>query len=127
VVGQLATDGLSMLGSWRAQGQAEEVVTILQGFERAAPKGVRVVYAAGADPRTEDTSGIAAAVDVVKSADATVLVMGEHFDLSGEARGRADIGVPPSQIELARQVLATGKPVVVVLANGRPLAMSWLA
>src|SRR5690606_2102990 len=41
VVGQLATDGLSMLGSWRAQGQAEEVVTILQGFERAAPKGVR--------------------------------------------------------------------------------------
>ncbi len=127
VVGELAGDGLSMLGSWRAQGRAEDVVTILEGFEQAAPKGLKVVYAAGADPRNEDMSGIDAAVDLVKSADATVLVIGEHFDLSGEARSRADIGLPLSQLELARRVLATGKPVVVVLANGRPLAMPWLA
>lgn len=127
VVGALASDGLSMLGSWRAQGRAEEVVTILQGFERAAPKGLEIAYAAGADPRNDDTSGIAAAVELVESADATVLVIGEHFDLSGEARSRADIGIPASQLELAREVLATGKPVVVVLANGRPLAMPWLA
>jgi len=127
VVGALASDGLSMLGSWRAQGRVEDVVTILQGFEQAAPKGLEVVYAAGADPRNEDVSGIAAAVEVVKASDVTVLVIGEHFDLSGEARSRADIGLPSSQLELARQVLATGKPVVVVLANGRPLAMQWLA
>ena len=127
VVGALASDGLSMLGSWRAQGRAEEVVTILQGFERAAPKGLEVVYAAGADPRNDDTTGIAAAVELVESADATVLVIGEHFDLSGEARSKADIAIPASQLELAREVLATGKPVVVVLANGRPLAMPWLA
>ncbi len=127
VVGSLANDGLSMLGSWRAQGRAEEVVTILQGFERAAPKGMKVVYAAGADPRTDDASGVEAAVAAVQSADAAVLVIGEHFDLSGEARSRADIGIPPSQIELARRVLATGKPVVVVLANGRPVAIPWLA
>ena len=127
VVGALASDAMSMLGSWRAQGRADDVITILQGFERAAPKGMEVVYSAGADPRTTDTSGIAAAVEVAKSADAIVLVIGEHFDLSGEARSRADIGLPESQLELARQVLATGKPVVVVLANGRPLAMQWLA
>jgi Glycosyl hydrolase family 3 C terminal domain. len=115
-----------MLGSWRAQGRAEEVVTILQGFERAAPK-LKVVYAAGADPRSADTSGIDAAVAAVQAADATVLVIGEHFDLSGEARSRSDISIPPSQIELAKRVLATGKPVVVVLANGRPVEMPWLA
>ena len=127
VVGALASDAMSMLGSWRAQGRAEDVITILQGFERVAPKGMEIVYSAGADPRTADTSGVAAAVEVAKSADAIVLVIGEHFDLSGEARSRADIELPESQLELARQVLATGKPVVVVLANGRPLAMQWLA
>lgn len=127
VVGALADDGLSMLGSWRAQGRAEEVVTILQGIKQAAPKSLEVTFAAGADPRTDDVSGIGAAVDLVRAADATVLVIGEHFDLSGEARSRADIEIPASQLELARQVFATGKPVVVVLANGRPLAMQWLA
>lgn len=127
VVGALADDGLSMLGSWRAQGRAEEVVTILQGIKQAAPKSLEISFAAGADPRTEDLSGIGAALDVVRAADATVLVIGEHFDLSGEARSRADIEIPASQLELARQVFAIGKPVVVVLANGRPLAMQWLA
>lgn len=127
VVGALANDGLSMLGSWRAQGRAEEVVTILQGLQQSAPKSLEITYAAGADPRSEDVSGISGALDIVRAADATVLVIGEHFDLSGEARSRADIGVPESQLELARQVFATGKPVIVVLANGRPLAMQWLA
>src|SRR5690606_200601 len=126
VVGALADDGLSMLGSWRAQGRAEDVVTILEGFRRALPKGVEVVFAPGADPRSEDLAQIDAAVRAVESADATVLVIGEHFDLSGEARSRSDIGLPKSQLELAQRVLATGKAVVVVLANGRPLAMPWL-
>src|SRR5690606_12655226 len=61
VVGALASDAMSMLGSWRAQGRAEDVVTILQGFERAAPKGLKVVYAPGADPRSDYLSGIDAA------------------------------------------------------------------
>lgn len=127
VVGALASDGMSMLGSWRAQGRAEDVITILQGFERAAPQGMEVVYSPGADPRSPDVSAVPAAVELAKSADATVLVIGEHFDLSGEARSRADITLPESQSELARQVLGIGKPVIVVLANGRPLAMQWLA
>jgi len=127
VVGALADDGLSMLGSWRAQGRAEDVITIRQGIERAAPKGLKILYAPGADPRSDDLSQIDAAVNAVQVADAAVLVIGEHFDLSGEARSRADIELPASQIALAERVLATGKPVVVVLTNGRPLAMTWLA
>jgi beta-glucosidase len=127
VIGALATDGLSALGSWRAQGKADEVVTILAGLTAAAPKTLKVLSAPGADPRTADFSGIPAAVKLVKSADVTVLVIGEDYDLSGESRSRSDLELPASQMELARRVLATGKPVVVVLANGRPLAVPWLA
>jgi beta-glucosidase len=127
VIGALATDGLSSLGSWRAQGKADEVVTVLKGITAAAPRTMKVITAPGADPRSADLSAISWAVKIAKSADATVLVIGEDYDLSGEARSRADLDLPASQLELARQVLAIGKPVVVVLANGRPLAMSWLA
>ena len=127
VIGALATDGLSALGSWRGQGKAEEVVTFLQGITVAAPKTLKVLSAPGADPRSADLTGIPAAVKLAKSADVTVLVIGEDYDLSGESRSRSDLELPASQLELARKVLATGKPVVVVLANGRPLALPWLA
>ena len=127
VIGQLATDGLSQLGSWRAQGKADDVVTILKGITAAAPKNLKILSAPGADPRNNDLTGIPAAVKLAKSADVTVLVIGEDFDMSGESRSRSSIELPPSQRELAMQVLATGKPVVVVLSNGRPLAIPELA
>jgi beta-glucosidase len=127
VIGALADDGLSMLGSWRAQGSAEDVVTILQGIRAVAPKTLQVSYAAGADPRTTDTTQIPAAVELASRSDATLLVIGEHFDLSGEARSRSDIGLPTSQLQLAQRVIDAGKPVIVLLANGRPLAMPEIA
>jgi beta-glucosidase len=132
VIGALSTDGLSALGSWRAQGKADDVVTILAGITAAAPATLKVLSAPGADPRKPaDFSGINAAVKLAKGADLTVLVIGEDFDLSGEARSRSDLELPANQLELARRVLAAGKsakkPIIVVLANGRPLAMQWLA
>jgi beta-glucosidase len=127
VIGQLATDGLSQLGSWRAQGKADDVVTILEGITAAAPKNLKILSAPGADPRNNDRTGIPAAVELAKSSDVAVLVIGEDFDMSGEARSRSSIELPPSQRELAMQVLATGKPVVVVLSNGRPLAIPEVA
>jgi beta-glucosidase len=126
VIGALATDGRSAIGSWKAQGREEEAVTLLKGLTAAAPK-LKLLTAPGADPRNLDLSAIPAAVKAAKSADVTVLMIGEDFDLSGEARSRSNLELPPSQLELARRVLATGKPVVVVLANGRPLAMSEIA
>jgi beta-glucosidase len=140
VIGALADDGLSALGSWRAQGRAEDVVTILQGIRAAAPGNVRVVYESGADPRKPEATSFDAAVSAAKAADTILLVIGEDFDLSGESRSRSDLELPANQLELARRVLAAAapaparkgraaapaKPVIVVLANGRPLAMQWL-
>jgi beta-glucosidase len=126
VVGVLANDALSMLGSWRAVGEPENVVTILQGLKNAAPPGMKITYSEGTSPRSDDRSGIGAAVRAVEAADATVLVIGEHFDLSGEARSRANISLPASQLALAQRIIETGKPVVILLVNGRPLAMPWL-
>jgi beta-glucosidase len=127
VIGALATDGMSSLGSWRAQGKAEDVVTVLKGITAALPTSVKIVSAPGADPRNDDLSGIAAAVRLARGADVTVLMIGEDYDLSGEARSRSSLDLPASQLELARRILALGKPVVVVLANGRPLAITELA
>ncbi len=135
VVGALATDALSALGSWRAQGKAEDVVTILQGIQAAVPAGIKVSHAPGAHPKDDarnvDPAALDAAVKLAQDADVTLLVIGEHFDLSGEARSRSDLELPASQMELARRVFAanksSGKPTIVLLSNGRPLAMQWLA
>jgi len=126
VIGSLATDGMSSLGSWRGQGKPEDVVTVLKGITAAAPK-LKITSAPGADPRNLDLSGIPAAVKLARAADVTILMIGEDYDLTGEARSRSSLELPASQRELARQILGTGKPVVVLLANGRPLAISELA
>jgi beta-glucosidase len=110
------------------------VVTILAGLREAAPGNLKITFAPGADPRKpDDDSGFDAAVKAVKAADVTVLVIGEDFDLSGEARSRSSLELPANQLELARRVLTAARtskparPVVVVLANGRPLALQWLS
>src|SRR5690242_11483548 len=76
VIGALATDARSMIGSWKGQGREEDVVTVLKGITAAAPK-VRITSAPGADPRSADVSAIPAAVKLAKSADVTVLMIGE--------------------------------------------------
>ena len=140
VIGALAADSLSALGSWAALGRKEEAIPILAGLREALPKA-RVTFAPGYLPATggfseivaamlsEDKSGFAAAIDAVNASDAVVLVVGEHRELAGEAASRADIGLPGVQLDLAKEVLraAGNKPVVVVLTNGRPLAIPWLA
>ncbi|HZO19594.1 MAG TPA: beta-glucosidase BglX [Gemmatimonadaceae bacterium] len=127
VIGSLATDARSTIGNWAAAGRPEEGVTVLDGIRRAMPSTARVLYARGADSATTDTSGFAEAVRIAREADAVVLVVGEHQEQSAEANNRAFLGLPGAQIGLARAVLATGKPVVIVLMGGRPLAIPVLA
>ncbi|WP_284734737.1 glycoside hydrolase family 3 N-terminal domain-containing protein [Sphingosinicella terrae] len=127
VAGALADDANSQLGSWRALGRAEDVRPLLPALRAALPASTELTYRAGASPRSDDTSGIGAAVEAARDADLVLLVVGEDFDHSGEARSRSDLGLPGAQQALADALLDTGKPVVVLLMNGRPLAIDRLA
>lgn len=120
LIGSLADDARSAIGSWKAQGQEGEVVTLRAALQAARPG---VTYTPGLGPRDEDTSGIAAAVAAAQAADVVVLALGEDYDLTGEARSRADLSLPGHQRDLLAAVAATGKPLVVVLMGGRPLAV----
>jgi len=119
LIGALADDARSTLGSWRARGEAEDSVTLRQALSEAGP----VEYVPGIEPRGEDVSGIPAAVEAARRAELVLLAMGEDFDHSGEARSRSDIALPGAQMALIEALRAAGKPIVAVLMNGRPLAL----
>jgi beta-glucosidase len=133
VIGPLADDTASTLGSWAGAGRAEDVVTLLTGIRRAVAARTRVLYARGAPVDTVNTSGFAEAERLARTADAVLLVLGERADMSAEAASRASLELPGAQLALARAVLRSaraadpGKPVIAVLMNGRPLALQWLA
>ncbi|MGH7474886.1 MAG: glycoside hydrolase family 3 N-terminal domain-containing protein [Longimicrobiales bacterium] len=126
VIGALASDQRSPLGSWAAAGRAEDAVSVLDGIRAAVAPATTVLYAEGAAVEGQDTSGFAEALRVARRADAVVLVLGEHHDMSAEARNRSSLDLPGVQPELARRVMALGKPTVAVLLNGRPLSIPWL-
>jgi beta-glucosidase len=111
--------------------QAVKVPTILDAIHLAAPTA-NILYARGCDNLNPDTSGFDEAVRVSRLADVVVLVLGDRSGLlpdctTGETRDSVDLRLPGVQNELAQAIFATGKPVVVVLVNGRPLAVPDLA
>ncbi|MGZ4176717.1 MAG: glycoside hydrolase family 3 C-terminal domain-containing protein, partial [Solirubrobacteraceae bacterium] len=135
VVGPLADDALDQLGpdvpigyeiSQGAPTPADKVVTTLDGIKAAAPNA-QVTYAQGCDTSCTDTSGFGAAVAAAQSSAVTVIVAGEPSSDSGEASSRSMLDLPGNQLQLIQQIAATGKPYVVVLMNGRPLTIPWLA
>ncbi|MGW7082970.1 glycoside hydrolase family 3 N-terminal domain-containing protein [Streptomyces sp. NPDC054871] len=121
-------DSDDLLGTWTFPGAAKNFPSgkVLAAVKAAAPRA-KVTYAKGVDPEGKDTSGIPAAVSAAKSADVTVVVVGEPPAMSGEAAARSDISLPGGQEKLIEAIAATGKPFVVVLVNGRPLTVGgWL-
>ncbi len=137
VVGPLADDRNSALGNWTGDGRPEDAITILAGLRAALPstevgyaKGVTLDLSVLTDPMASeaaDRTGIGEAVALGRAADATVLVIGETGTMSGEASSRTSLDLPGRQLDLARALIEVGKPVVVVLMNGRPLTIPWLA
>lgn len=127
VIGPLADDARVMLGGWAAAGRAEDAITPLAGIRAAVGPDTTVLYAKGADIDSTDTGGFAEAVRIAGKADAVLLFLGEHHDMSGEANNRASLDLPGVQQQLAQAVYATGKPVAAVLFSGRPLTIEWLA
>ncbi len=123
VAGALAQDALTQLGSWRARGDVNDVVNIIDGLKNNAPEGIEIDYVVGADPYNDDVSGLSDLTEKAANADRILLVLGEHFDLSGEARSRSDLEIPPSQQAMLQAAIDTGKPVSVILVTGRALAI----
>jgi beta-glucosidase len=127
VVGPLADDRRAVIGTWSADGKAEDAVSVLAGIQAALGTGARVLHAKGCEIEGGGDEGFAAAVDAAKQADAVVVVVGESADMSGEASSRSVLDLPGRQMDLVRAVHAAGRPMVVVLLNGRPLTIPWIA
>ena len=103
------------------------IVTQWEGLENKVGKNTKLLYAKGCDIDGNSTEGFAEAVDAANNADVVILSIGERRDLSGEAKSRSDIGIPGVQEELLKALLATGKPVVVLINAGRPLVFGYTA
>jgi beta-glucosidase len=146
VIGPLADSQRDIRGSWSFADDEKEAVTILQGIRNNVPAGLRVEFARGVEMRRRYPSFfdafiptakaapltdaqidglIAEAVAVARRSDVAVVVLGENQDMSGEGASRTSLDLPGRQQQLLEAVVATGKPVALVLMNGRPLNIAW--
>lgn len=133
VIGPLADDQQDMLGSWSGDGRKEDVVTLLAGLRAKASPATKITYARGCAiastgiDATAEALLLDEAVRIAREADVVVVAVGESADMTGEAASRASLDLPGRQMELVKAVIAIGKPTVVVLMNGRPLTINWIA
>src|SRR3984885_1242386 len=146
VVGPIADSKPDTMGSWSIAGNIENTVTVLEGLRRKLGSTVTINYAKGVEidrggtsifddqfvsPRAvlktqpERDAEFQHALEAVKKSDVAVLVMGEAQDMSGERASRSTLTLPGKQQQLLEAAVATGKPIVLVLLNGRPLDITW--
>lgn len=138
VIGGLANDKDSPLGSWRLGSINNSAVSVMEGLQKYTDN--KLTYAKGADVTVgestfifhetineDDKSGFADAVEAAKNAEVVIMALGEHGFMSGEGRSRTTIDLPGVQQELLEAVYAVNKNIVLLLMNGRPLAIPWAA
>lgn len=145
LIGPLADNRENMPGTWSVAADFPKSVSLLDGMKKAVGNRAKIVYAKGtnvvSDPQLDarisifgkptkwdhrsQKEMIAEAVAVASKSDVIVAAVGESAEMSGEASSRSDINLPENQRELLEALLATGKPVVMVMFTGRPLSISW--
>jgi len=125
LIGPLADNQTDMLGTWHASGTDSLVTTVKAGLQNEFPD-TRISYARGCGFTGDDKSGFQEAVAAARQSDVIVMAVGENYQQSGEAASRADLGLPGVQLDLVKELFATGKPVVVLVMAGRPLAIPWI-
>ena len=143
LIGPLGDDKRDMIGNWSGAGDWTKSVTVLEGMKAAVGNSANILYAKGAnisdDPfmvkQMNDQGGnltvdnpdelLKSAVETAKKADVIVLAVGESQGMTGEATSKTNISIPESQQRLMREIYTLGKPVVLVLMNGRPLTLEW--
>ncbi|GAA5125536.1 beta-glucosidase BglX [Luteolibacter yonseiensis] len=124
IIGPLADSSRDMLGSWIAAGNETDAVSVYQGIRQALGGHEKVIHAKGCEMETEDDGLLAEAVRAASHADHVILVVGESWQMSGEAASRSNIRLAKCQRRLAKRILKTGKPCVLVTMSGRPLELS---
>lgn len=145
LVGPLADNHRDMLGTWVIAGEWQKSVSIIEGIKNAVGNNVTINYAKGAnitedslfikrlnygpgmvtvDPKPADEL-LKEAIDAAKKSDVIVAVVGESQSMSGESSSRSDIDIPESQKNMLKELAKLGKPLVIVLFNGRPLTLTW--
>jgi len=126
LIGPLADSALDMLGSWPGASDAENAVTLRTALaEHAERSGMSLSYELGTVISGASESGFPKAIAAAENADVVILALGESGHASGEASSRSTLDLQGNQEKLLESVVATGKPVVLVVFSGRPLAISW--
>ncbi len=126
VVGPLADNGADMLGTWAIVGRGEDAVTVLSGIKAAVSSDTEILYSKGCEIEG-DKEEINEAIKNTSDSDVIIAVVGESSEMSGEAASRIDLNLLGKQLELLKELHKTGKPLVVVLVNGRPLSIPWIS
>lgn len=121
MIGPLVQARRDLEGSWIVESDSLSVVSLMEGVQNKVSGNSRLIYEKGSGVSSSSADGFSAAVEAAKKADVVIMALGETWDMSGEAKSRADISIPGRQEELFEAVKATGKPVIVVLMAGRPL------
>ena len=127
VIGPLAADQKNLIGSWTGDGKAEDAVSVLAGIRKRAGANIKVTHALGCDIPCASSDGFNEATKVAREADFTILVVGESAEMSGEAASRSSLDLPGRQLDLVKAIHETRKPYAVVLMNGRPMTINWVA
>jgi beta-glucosidase len=128
LIGPLAEDSSDMVGAWSGANNFGDVRTLRATMtERAQQSGAILTFARGTEISGTSDSGFAAAVAAANNSDVAILALGESSDMSGEAASRAHLDLPGNQQQLLEAVVATGKPVVLLVFSGRPLVLDWAA
>ena len=145
VIGPLADSKRNMLGTWSVSGDWHQSVSVMEGIKNVAGNSANIIYAKGANLSDDTTFAkrvnvfgveidiekrsseemLREALDLASKADVIVVVLGEAADMTGESSSMSDISLPESQLHLLKELEKTGKPVVMVLFNGRPMTIEW--
>ncbi|MEP7324026.1 MAG: beta-glucosidase BglX [Saprospiraceae bacterium] len=145
VIGPLADSRRNMLGTWSVSGDPDKAITVLEGIKSVVADAATIRYAKGANLSDDTTftkkvnvfgpeilidkrspaAMLDEAVTLAKQSDIIIAVVGEAADMTGEASSMAHIGLQASQVRLLEALKKTGKPIVLVLYNGRPMILQW--
>jgi beta-glucosidase len=127
VIGPLAKSSKDMMGFWSVKWDNDHLVSLYEGIQNKVGKNTRLLYAEGCDLADTAKCNFAEAVAIARKADVVIMAVGEAYDMSGEAKSKANIHLPGAQENLIKAVQKTGKPVVVLTMSGRPLIFNWTA